>query len=73
MARYDEEMKKSEQGKVIPAAVSKVDDSKTSKSDEKSVPLKKKITGRRRNAKSVIGTKSVTSSAKTKESKTDQC
>jgi hypothetical protein len=73
MARYQEELKKSEQGNVVEPAVSKVDDTQTSKPSEKSVPLKKKITGRRRNAKSVIGSKSLNSSPKTKESKTDQC
>lgn len=73
MARYQEELKKSEQGNVVEPAVSKVDDTQTSKPSKKSVPLKKKITGRRRNVKSVIGSKSLSSSPKTKESKTDQC
>jgi len=73
MARYQEELKKSEQGNVVEPAVSKVDDTQTSKPSEKSVPLKKNITGRRRNVKSVIGSKSLSSSPKTKESKTDQC
>ena len=73
MARYDKELNQSEQGKVVEPAVSKVDDTQTSKTSKKPVSLKKKITGRRRNAKSVIGTKSLNSSPKTKESKTDEC
>ena len=73
MARYDKELNQSEQGKVVEPAVSKVDDTQTSKTSKKPVSLKKKITGRRRNAKSVIGTKSLNSSPKTKEPKTDEC
>lgn len=73
MERYKKELNQAKQGEVAKPAVSKVDDSKTSKIAKKSVPLKRKVTGRRRNVKSVIGPKSLSSSPKTKESKTDQC